>query len=176
MGRGLWALTCAVGCGALLSGCATMIRGTQEPLQLTSFPSGAKAVIGSGQSCTTPCSIHLARNTSTVVTFEREGCDTAMVSVFPTLAGAGVILGGVIDYGTGAVYSLQPNPVVANLRCASDTARHTAPALVPAVVTEPDPSGGQTETKLLELKSLLDKGLITKEEYEQKRSLILKGM
>ena len=43
-------------------------------------------------------------------------------------------------------------------------------------MTEPDPSGGQTETKLLELKSLLDKNLITKEEYEQKRALILKGM
>lgn len=78
MGRSLWALACALGCGALLSGCATMIRGTEEPLQLTSFPSGARAVIGSGQSCTMPCSIHLARNTSTVVTFERvrmRNCD-----------------------------------------------------------------------------------------------------
>lgn len=100
-----------------------------------------------------------------------------MVSVFPTLAGAGVILGGVIDYGTGAVYNLQPNPVVANLRCASDTAGHAVPALIPPVVTTaPDSSGSQTETKLLELKSLLDKGLITTEEYEQKRALILKGM
>jgi Short C-terminal domain len=177
MGRSLWALARALGGGALLSGCATMIRGTEEPLQLTSLPSGARAVIGSGQSCTTPCSIHLARNTSTVVTFEREGCETAMVSVFPTLAGAGVILGGVIDYGTGAVYNLQPNPVVANLRCASDTAGHAVPALIPPVVTTaPDSSGSQTETKLLELKSLLDKGLITTEEYEQKRALILKGM
>jgi hypothetical protein len=44
------------------------------------------------------------------------------------------------------------------------------------VATEPEPNGSQTETKLLELKSLLDKGLITKEEYEQKRSLILKGI
>jgi hypothetical protein len=124
----------------------------------------------------TPCSIHLARNTSTVVTFEHEGCDTAMVSVFPTLAGAGVILGGVIDYGTGAVYNLQPNPVVANLRCLSDTPAHAAPALMPAVMTEPDHNNGQAEARLLELKSLLDKGLITQEEYEQKRALIIKGM
>src|SRR2546430_13323530 len=135
MSRRLWALACAF-C-ALLSGCATMIRGTEEQLQLTSFPNGAKAVIGSGQSCMTPCSIHLSRNTSTVVTFEHEGCDTAMISVFPTLAGAGVILGGVIDYGTGAVYNLQPNPVVANLRCLSVTPPHAAPALMPAVWTGP---------------------------------------
>src|SRR5262245_17149167 len=138
MGKGLWANLIALGCSAVVSGCATMIRGTQEPLQLTSFPSGARAVIGSGQSCTTPCSIHLARNTSTVVTFEHEGCDTAMVSVFPTLAGAGVILGGVIDYGTGAVYSLQPNPVVANLRCTGNAVGPAVPALIPAVVTTPD--------------------------------------
>jgi Short C-terminal domain len=44
------------------------------------------------------------------------------------------------------------------------------------VTTAPASSGSQTETKLLELKSLLDKGLITTEEYEQKRTLILKGM
>jgi hypothetical protein len=176
MSKKFWALTCVLGCGVLLSGCATMIRGTEEPLQLTSFPNGAKAVIGSGQSCMTPCSIHLARNTSTVVTFEHEGCDTVMISVFPTLAGAGVILGGVIDYGTGAVYNLQPNPVVANLRCLGDSPSHAAPALVPAVLTEPVPGDHQAESKLLELKSLLDKGLITREEYEQKRAVILKGM
>lgn len=176
MGSKLWAFTLALGCSVLLSGRATMIRGTEEPLQLTSFPAGAKAVIGSGQSCTTPCSLHLSRNTSTVVTFEREGCETAMVSVFPTLAGAGVILGGVIDYGTGAVYNLQPNPVVANLRCVSDSAGHPTSALAPAVITEPDHMSGHNETKLLELKSLLDKGLITQEEYDQKRATIMKDL
>jgi len=99
-----------------------------------------------------------------------------MVSVFPTLAGAGVILGGVIDYGTGAVYNLQPNPVVANLRCATETPGHPVPTLMPAIMTVPDPNGNSNETKLLELKSLLDKQLITPKEYEQKRALILKGM
>jgi len=102
----------------LISGCATMIRGTTEELQLTSDPVGAKASLSNGQSCTTPCSLSLARNSSLAVTFIKDGCDNHTVSVFPTLAGAGVILGGLIDYGTGAVYSLQPNPVIASLRCA----------------------------------------------------------
>lgn len=35
----------------------------------------------------------------------------------PTLSGAGVILGGLIDYGTGAVYDLQPNPLTVTLAC-----------------------------------------------------------
>jgi hypothetical protein len=172
----LWVLVCLVGCMALSSGCATMIRGTEQSLQLTSVPPGAKAVISAGQSCITPCALELSRSTSTAVTFEREGCEREMVSVFPTLAGAGVILGGVIDYGTGAVYNLQPNPVVTNLRCGSDTISSSAPVLTPAVMTLPNTDGNSTETKLLELKGLLDKGLITQEEYEQKRTLILKGM
>jgi hypothetical protein len=48
------------------------------------------------------------------------------------LAGAGVILGGLIDYGTGAVYSLQPNPVVAMLKCRGYVqARAVTPGMIP---------------------------------------------
>jgi hypothetical protein len=101
-----------------------------------------------------------------------------MVSVFPTLAGAGVILGGIIDYGTGAVYNLQPNPVVANLRCPDTSPTIASPTVIPAVMTTTsgDSSSSSHEAQLLELKSLLDKGLITQEEYDQKRSEILKGL
>ncbi len=99
------------------SGCATMIRGTTEPLHLASNPAGAEATLSNGQSCITPCSLVLPRNASMSVTFAKKGCEDHMTSVFPTLAGAGVILGGLIDYGTGAVYSLMPNPVLVRLRC-----------------------------------------------------------
>ena len=37
--------------------------------------------------------------------------------MIPSLAGAGVMLGGLVDYGTGAVYDLQPNPLFAKLTC-----------------------------------------------------------
>ena len=100
-----------------------------------------------------------------------------MVSVFPTLAGVGVVLGGVIDYGTGAVYNLQPNPVVANLRCPDASPVVSTPALVPAVVTTGnEPGSSQLEAKLVELRSPLDKGLITQAEYERKRTEILRGL
>ena len=99
------------------TGCATMIRGTEEPLSITSDPDGATAKVSDGQSCKTPCQVTLKRNQSVLVKFEKEGCDTETLSVFPTLAGAGVILGGLIDYGTGAVYSLQPNPAHVILKC-----------------------------------------------------------
>lgn len=140
-------------CGILIltSGCATIIRGTDQPLQIMSDPPGARAALGTGQSCLTPCSVEVSRSTSTVVTFERAGCEREMISVFPTIAAAGVVLGGVIDYGTGAVYSLQPNPVVANLKCPLDQAVIPAPAAVtPAVavipVAEPLPAPVSTPT------------------------------
>jgi antitoxin HicB len=80
----------------------------------------------------------LPRNASFTVTFSKENCDDQLLSVFPVLAGAGVILGGVIDDGTRAVYSLQPNPVVAVLKCRgtppSTTVTPTAPHVLPAVI------------------------------------------
>jgi hypothetical protein len=95
----------------MISGCATMIRGTDDLLQVTSEPSGANVEVSSGQSGSTPCSFVLKRNQSCIVKFSKEGYHTETVTVYPTLAGAGVILGGIVDYGTGAVYNLTPNPV-----------------------------------------------------------------
>lgn len=94
-----------------------MIRGTTEPLQLSTTPGGAKASLATGQACVTPCSLQVSRGTSTAVTFSKENCDDQMVSIFPVISGPGLLLGGLIDFGTGAVYSLQPNPVTAILKC-----------------------------------------------------------
>ncbi|HOP86230.1 MAG TPA: hypothetical protein PKZ54_07130 [Syntrophorhabdaceae bacterium] len=101
----------------LSTGCATMIRGTEEQLSITSEPDGVLVKLSDGQTCYTPCQITLKRNQSVNLRFEKEGCDTETLSVFPTIAAAGIILGGLIDYGTGAVYSLQPNPAHMIMKC-----------------------------------------------------------
>lgn len=99
----------------LCSGCATMIRGTEEMVQVTSEPSGAIAEASDGQKCVTPCQLKFKRNQTVQIKITKDGYQPQSMSVYPTLAGAGVLLGGVIDYGTGAVYSLTPNPCCALL-------------------------------------------------------------
>ena len=100
-----------------LASCATLIRGTEENLHINSVPEQAKANISNGMSCVTPCVVRLKRNSSVVIKFEKEGCQSTMVSVFPSISGAGILLGGIIDYGTGAVYDLEPNPALGSLVC-----------------------------------------------------------
>lgn len=120
-----------------LSSCATMIRGTQEPLHLTSEPVGAVARLDTGQSCLTPCSVVVPRKTRATITFEHAGCEQISVLVAPALASwSGVMFGGYPDYNNGAVFNVQPNPVVANLRCNGKTFASVAP--FSALVT-PDP-------------------------------------
>jgi PEGA domain len=87
-----------------------MIRGTEEPLSVTSESSGALAELSNGQKGQTPCQFVLKRNQSLNIKYSKEGYLDENCTVYPTLAGSGVILGGLIDYGTGAVYSLTPNP------------------------------------------------------------------
>ncbi len=100
-----------------LAGCATMIRGTEQQVSINTIPVGAQVQLSNGVSCVSPCTLTVPRNQSLTMTITREGCAPQTASMVPVLAGAGVILGGLIDYGTGAVYDLQPNPLTVTLIC-----------------------------------------------------------
>ena len=101
----------------LLSACATMIRGTEQEIFVNTTPVGADIQLSNGASCTSPCKMVVKRNQSLTINISKDGCATQTASMVPTLAGGGVILGGLIDYGTGAVYDLQPNPLTVTLAC-----------------------------------------------------------
>lgn len=100
-----------------LTSCATIIRGTEQQVHVNTNPITAKIEFSNGQSCLSPCSIKTKRDQSLIITISKEGCSTQTATMIPTLAGGGVILGGIIDYGTGAVYDLQPNPLTITLAC-----------------------------------------------------------
>ncbi len=102
---------------SLLTSCATIVRGTEQQISINTNPTGAKVQISNGQSCNSPCSLKVKRDQPLQLTISNEGCSTQTASMIPSLAGGGVIMGGLIDYGTGAVYDLQPNPMTITLDC-----------------------------------------------------------
>jgi hypothetical protein len=101
-----------------LTGCATVINGTSQDYQIDSMPSGAKATLSSGETCTTPCEISLKRRNDLSVAFELAGYKSESVLVQSRTGGAGVgniLLGGVIgagvDASNGSMNSLYPRPL-----------------------------------------------------------------
>lgn len=109
-----------------LTGCATMVRGTSEKLSLNSTPEGAVAKLSDGRSCVTPCQIKAKRNATLIVTYKKKHCDPAQITVTPTVAGSGILLGGLVDYADGAVYNLEPNPANVLLTCHKPKKQHRA--------------------------------------------------
>jgi len=116
----------ALAAGALLSGCATVTRGTTDTLQIQSEPSAAEVELSTGQTCRTPCSFELKRKRDLRVVMRKEGFHDADIAVESKVAGAGaagmagnVLIGGIIGVGvdaaTGATKSLKPNPVHVHL-------------------------------------------------------------
>ena len=96
--------------------------------------------------------------------FSREGYQQQTVTLLHVISGAvcgNILLGGLIGWGvdacTGAQYKLVPENVHLELQKSSGTEPTT---IVPKTLT--------TEDKINQLKNMLDKGMLTKEEYEAK--------
>jgi hypothetical protein len=106
----------------MLSGCATITRGTTDQLQITSDPPNATARTSLGHSCVTPCTLTISRKDELSVVISKPGYRDETVEVKTQVAGAGaagfagnVLIGGVVgmgaDVATGAALEHIPNPV-----------------------------------------------------------------
>jgi hypothetical protein len=115
-------------CGLLLvAGCATVTRGTTDPVTINSEPPGAQATTSIGHQCpSTPCTFEVSRKAEFVVSYRKDGYEDQQVPVTTKVAGAGaaglagnVLIGGVVgmgvDVATGATLEHVPNPVFATL-------------------------------------------------------------
>ena len=101
-----------------LSGCATVMNGTSQPVTFNSDPDGATIELISGLSCVTPCEYEMKRGDDSMVTFSKDGYEPVSVYMQSRLGGstfgniiAGGIIGGVVDGSNGASNRLYPNPV-----------------------------------------------------------------
>ncbi len=112
---------------AVLAGCASMTRGTQSQVQITSSPPGAEVRTSLGHACVTPCTLQFSRKDEFSVVVAKAGYETQEVPVRTQLANAGVagfagnvvmggVVGMVVDASTGATNEHCPNPVAVTLR------------------------------------------------------------
>ena len=111
-----------------VGGCASIVRGTDEPVAFQSDPPGASVATSTGLGCpATPCVIAVPRKDAFVATFAKPGYAPGAVAVATKLSTGGaagfagnVLVGGVIGVGVdaynGASLDHEPNPVVAELK------------------------------------------------------------
>lgn len=110
----------------LVSGCASITRGTKEVFVVDSMPQDAEVRLSSGQVGRTPASFEVGRRDTLTVFVSKPGFKSRTVIVQSEVGGGGgaamagnVIFGGIIgagvDAGTGAMYEHKPNPLIVQL-------------------------------------------------------------
>ena len=154
----------------LSGGCASILHGSNQELSVTSVPPGARFTVDGEGSHTTPATIVLQRKRDHSFVFELEGYQTEQVAVTHVISGAvagNIIAGGLIGWGvdamTGAQYRLVPE--VVNVTMRPLVAGEVAQGVLARPLT--------TEDRLNNLQDLLDKELITEDEYQAMRKEIL---
>lgn len=108
---------------AHVTGCALMANGPDQLIIVESDPQGAEVRIEPGnKTMKTPGAVMVPRRSSVIVAIEKEGYDTASVTLEPQhsmsiwrnlvwIFPMAVILGISVDASTGCCYELQPDKV-----------------------------------------------------------------
>jgi len=149
------------------TGCATIIHGSDQVLELQSVPSGATVRVSNGMVFTTPSSTKLKRNQDYILTFSKEGYQTQVIPVNSVLSGwvagniiLGGIIGGGVDLATGAAYTLTPSEFTITL----------TPLSSGQVASDSTPGVMSTQQKLDALENLHDQGIMNDKEYEASKA------
>jgi len=108
----------------VLYGCATIVRGSNQDVRVTSDPPNARVVVNGEDRGETPTTLNLDTGRNYQIEFEKEGMSTETVNVskdftigwpiFGNLFSWGLI-GIVVDVANGSAYKLKPEQVEAAL-------------------------------------------------------------
>ncbi len=138
----------------LASGCATVIKGSKQSVDIESAPAGATVLVNGEPAGTTPTKVNLSRTATHEVTIEHPGYFSEKVTLTPepNKAATAFIRFG-IDQSTGATWDLTPDPVSVQLD----------PLILPDSVGQ-DPVG-ELAAKVLEVDERLYTGEIDADEH-----------
>jgi len=118
-------LIAVVAAGAiwLFAGCATIVHGTSEKVQIDSSPGGAEVVIDDAQHVTTPAAVKLSRKADHKLAFHKPGYEDETETLTSNLSGwvfgnlvSGGLVGAAIDMSDGAARKLSSDNVSATLK------------------------------------------------------------
>lgn len=102
----------------LCQGCSTIFHGQNQNVDCTSDPAGAEVYHHEQLQGITPCQVTLDRDVATVLVFRHpEYPEAITIQLQPKFNGAtfgnllmGGLIGAAVDAGTGANYTLSPDP------------------------------------------------------------------
>lgn len=106
-----------------LSGCATIVNGTAQKIQVSSEPAGARVKVDGKDGYVTPVKLRLERRSDHTLVFAKEGYEGRTVQMTHVLSEwvcGNLFLGGPLgwffDIFAGTQYKLIPNPVHVELK------------------------------------------------------------
>jgi hypothetical protein len=155
---------------ALLSGgCASIVHGPSQDVSVTSQPTGATVSVSNGTTVVTPAVLHLQRGTDYTLTITKAGMATQVIQLKGEVAGwfwgnaplllLGILpglVGGAVDFATGAAYELRPENVVVVLSPAIELPKASD-------LLDASPTG---DAKLVLLNDLKANGLVDSATYD----------
>lgn len=167
-----------VGTALILAGCCSIVHGTRQKIGVSSSPTGAKVFVNDVPMGTTPAALDLDRDGTHKVRIELDGYEPYEMVITRSVSGwvwGNILFGGLIglaiDAIDGALYQLTPEQVSAQLQKGADN------TLQINMIKGPPKTGtkiGQMDRtpaeQLKELKDLKDRGILTDQEYELKRT------
>jgi hypothetical protein len=130
----------------LLTGCATIMHGTQQDVGFGSVPTNAKITIDNQRSATTPTVMKLSRKDNHIVRIELDGYLPYEATLTRGVSGwvwGNIVIGGLVglavDAISGGLYKLTPEQMTATLS-KQTSVNDVDGALRVFVVLSPDPN------------------------------------
>lgn len=111
--------------GLVSLNCATLTRGSDQPMQFNSNPMGATILLNGQEMGTTPANFVLKRGTPYSILLKRDGYEDVMMNITKEFKMKAAVVGNafswslfglVVDVVTGSAYELTPAQLNATLR------------------------------------------------------------
>ena len=104
-------------------GCASIVKGTTQPIPVSSDPTGADVKLDGNRVGQTPMTVEVKRKSDHLLTIEKTGYQPESVAITRNIGGAvfgNILAGGLVGWGvdaiSGAQYNLTPATINLTLR------------------------------------------------------------